>query len=699
MPVLSRRKVHPGFDFAPLVEQSAGQIFLGDAFDLFDRLADESVDMIVTSPPYWGHREYGLEHNWNFFNNIQNITANFTTESPGYAWYRDHDGVLGLEPYPEWYVAHLCEIFQKAHRCLKPSGSVWVNIGDTYFARWASIRENGRQGLSNQGRIRRKTPMGGIRQEKQLLLVPSRFAIAMQEAGWILRNDLIWHKPNATPRPEGDRLRLAHEHFFHFVKRPKEGRAAYYYDSRFAEPRQSDVVTVNVAAGEEGHTATFPRNLIIPRILSSSPPGGLVLDPFCGTGRALEVALEFGRQIIGFDKCEDFWKVAREKVNGMARPARPARKESGNYISEWFGRRVYPVVKLDGIKSISGANKDVCPFLTEALARKTECWKSANSKGVCTISSVSNRTRQDWLVCPHRVIHTDIVKESCARIFGTAAAGRYPVPVSALATAERLESFKTEIRKTGSGFLFFQDKLGGEISFGGTDKSPEMAFDITLVEILPQPAGQFALGRYGIMEIQTMDFHGSYRDAVSALNNALDLHGDAFPTTLQLNIDWAGRGVEGPNIANVFKRTFYQMMIKFQLSTGAAAAGTVLALPRSVWDSWQPFLGAPVLVPTTDGDFAIAGAPESALNSYICLFDLDASAGDPDPDATGVAGAKDISPVRIQSYIRVDPQTLAHYAFAEVPKEILNNISGMDLIMASIRTRLARWWPEISPGD
>lgn len=196
-----------------------------------------------------------------------------------------------------------------------------------------------------------------------------------------------------------------------------------------------------------------------------------------------------------------------------------------------------------------------------------------------------------------------------------------------------------------------------------------------------------------------MDFHGSYRDAVSALNNALDLHGDAFPTTLQLNIDWAGRGVEGPNIANVFKRTFYQMMIKFQLSTGAAAAGTVLALPRSVWDSWQPFLGAPVLVPTTDGDFAIAGAPESALNSYICLFDLDASAGDPDPDATGVAGAKDISPVRIQSYIRVDPQTLAHYAFAEVPKEILNNISGMDLIMASIRTRLARWWPEISPGD
>ncbi len=256
-----------------------GHVALGDAYDLLDELPKSSVDLIITSPPYWGHREYGLEHNWNLFNDISAVKRDFAIKSPGYSTYRNHRGVLGLEPYPEWYIQHLTQILAKAQRCLKPGGSMWVNVGDTYFARWANIRENGRQGLADEGRLRRKTPTGGFRQEKQLLLIPSRFAIAMQEAHWILRNDLIWHKPNATPRPEGDRLRMIHEHFFHFVKKPKEGRASYYYDVRFTEPRQGDVVTVNVTAGEEGHTATFPRNLIVPRILSSSPPGGYLLNP------------------------------------------------------------------------------------------------------------------------------------------------------------------------------------------------------------------------------------------------------------------------------------------------------------------------------------------------------------------------------------------------------------------------------------
>ena len=102
------------------------------------------------------------------------------------------------------------------------------------------------------------------------------------------------------------------------------------------------------------------------------------------------------------------------------------------------------------------------------------------------------------------------------------------------------------------------------------------------------------------------------------------------------------------------------------------------------------------MIPTDRGYMVIKEAPESALNSYICIFDLDASAGDPNPDATGVAGARDISPVRIDSYIKVDPQTLAHHAFTEVPKQMLSTISGMDVIMTSIRARLARWWPEIA---
>lgn len=289
------------------------QIFEGDAYDCFWRLPKNSIDLILTSPPYWGHRTYQQEHNWSILGDWRK-TGHGPEVIPPYDWYRAQGGVLGLEPLPEWYVAHLTEILTLAHGCLKTHGSMWINIGDTYFARWSSIRQKGRQGLGANPRERRRTPMGGFRQEKQLLLIPARFAIAMQERRWILRNDLIWYKPNVPPRPESDRLRLAHEHFYHFVKRPKEGRPKYYYDIAQVEPRATDVVTYNVRAGQDGHSATFPIELIRPRILSSCPPMGVVLDPFCGTGRALFVALHEGRRAIGFEIVPEYAKSARQQA-------------------------------------------------------------------------------------------------------------------------------------------------------------------------------------------------------------------------------------------------------------------------------------------------------------------------------------------------------------------------------------------------
>lgn len=286
-------------------------VLLGDAFDLIQTLAPNSVDLIITSPPYWGHRTYEQNHNWNILKEWAR-SGGEATASPTYDWYRKHGGILGLEPLPEWYVFHVVEILDHVKVCLKSDGNMWVNLGDTYFARWSSIRPKGRQGLGDKIRERRKTPMGGYRQEKQLLLVPARFAIAMQDRRWILRNDLIWYKPNVPPRPETDRLRLAHEHFFHFVKRPKAGRPKYHYDLREVEPAATDVVTYYVRSGQNGHTATFPEELITPRILSSCPPGGLVLDPFCGTGRALAVAVSNGRRAIGFDTSAVYVKAARE---------------------------------------------------------------------------------------------------------------------------------------------------------------------------------------------------------------------------------------------------------------------------------------------------------------------------------------------------------------------------------------------------
>jgi site-specific DNA-methyltransferase (cytosine-N4-specific) len=277
----------------------------GDAYDLIERLPENSVDLVITSPPYWGLRTYDLDHNWDI-HLVWKGSGHSIEEVPSYSWYRENGGILGLEPTPEWFVAHLVEILHKLWRVLKVSGSFWLNIGDTYFARWASIRPKGRQGLAGEKRFRRKTPMGGFRQEKNLLLIPARVATALQDSRWILRNDVIWFKPNVPPRSEKDRLRLAHEHFFHFVKRPSEGRAKYFYDKGKTEGEDVDVVRCNARAGDNGHSATFPSQLIRPRILSSCPSGGVVLDPFCGSGRAINEALKSKRRAIGFELSEDF---------------------------------------------------------------------------------------------------------------------------------------------------------------------------------------------------------------------------------------------------------------------------------------------------------------------------------------------------------------------------------------------------------
>ena len=294
---------------APEVDST---VRVGDAFDLIHGLRDGGVDLILTSPPYWGLRSYGHEHRDDVLAQWSE-TGRSPLEAPPYNWYRDAGGVLGLEPYPEWYVAHLVEFFSLARSKLKQAGSVWVNLGDTYFSRWSSIRDEGRQGLTGR-RLRRRTPSGGYLQDKQMLLIPARFAIAMQDAGWILRNDLIWSKPNVMPRPETDRLRLSHEHWFHFVLRNPRGRPSYYYDMDGCEDGARDVVTCFTTQGSNGHTATFPSALVKPRIVSACPPGGLVLDPFCGTGRALTEALQSGRRSLGFELSESFASTARGSI-------------------------------------------------------------------------------------------------------------------------------------------------------------------------------------------------------------------------------------------------------------------------------------------------------------------------------------------------------------------------------------------------
>jgi len=360
--------------------------------------------------------------------------------------------------------------------------------------------------------------------------------------------------------------------------------------------------------------------------------------------------------------------------------------ETGNHISEWLGHRVYPSVRANATH-FTRAEFGTCPFLTDSLGQRTPCVKGENSLGVCTVSSASNGRTQDWLVCPYRVVSSEIVRRACEYIFGRTVPRAHPKPVTLLKVESEIAAFKAHVTRNGVGYLFFQDKLGGEISVLATPASPEISFDITLVEIVPSPGG-FAVNRYGVLEVQTMDFHGSYSHAVQNLRDALRLHKGSFAKALQSNMHWTAERVEGPNIANVFKRTFYQILLKFQLSRRGAAAGSVLAIPQAVWDSWQPFLGAPLVERAADGSYRLRADNQTSksvdgTNAHICVFDLDSNA----PTA--------ISPIRLTMVIRVTAEALSHHAFNIVPARMLDSLSRNDFILARIKSRLASSWPDI----
>ena len=178
------------------VKRTDVTLYRGDARNVVAHLANASVDCIVTSPPYYGQRDYGVE------------------------------GQLGLEEHPQQYIDKLVATFHEAKRVLKPTGSLWVNLGDTYWS--GKGKPKGEDKKQKYRRFPRPQDNTGPRPwcvPKQLLLIPHRFAIGMQEDGWIVRNDNVWYKPSPTPDPVGDRCALAHEYVFHFVLKRR-----YYFN-------------------------------------------------------------------------------------------------------------------------------------------------------------------------------------------------------------------------------------------------------------------------------------------------------------------------------------------------------------------------------------------------------------------------------------------------------------------------------------
>lgn len=325
-----------------------GNILTGDALAMLRTLPDQSVQCCVTSPPYWGLRDYGVA------------------------------GQIGLESSPQEYVAALLPIFQEVKRVLRADGTLWLNLGDSYIGYHGNKQAHGSAAPSDKDGYRenmRATSVGanGLK-NKDMAGIPWRVAFALQDAGWYLRCDCIWAKPNPMPESVQDRPTRAHEYLFLFSKSER-----YYYDheavrepavatnthdytgqggyqapgqpihkgnrnqcdaeravtrysvrpgvdtkggnqgrgqitySRYTRNRRS-VWTIPTSPFPDAHFATFPPDLIRPCILAGCPAGGVVLDPFFGAGTVGVVCVEEGRRYLGIELNPEYVEMASGRI-------------------------------------------------------------------------------------------------------------------------------------------------------------------------------------------------------------------------------------------------------------------------------------------------------------------------------------------------------------------------------------------------
>lgn len=253
------------------------------------------VNCIVTSPPFYGQRDYGV------------------------------DGQIGLEEHPSEFIAKLVECFDACWPVLADNGSLWVNLGDTYWS-GKGEHKSGEQKQSARRfglRPQDKKGDGKLCKPKQLLLIPHRFAIAMQDKDWIVRNDNVWVKPNPIPDQVRDRCSRSHEYMFHLVK-----SRWYYFDK---EPVGHKALSGNVlppqdtweiapARSSHTHKARFSEELVRIPILSTTPKNGIVLDPFAGSGTSLLYARKKGFRTIGIDIKREFCQLMVDQLTENKEP-------------------------------------------------------------------------------------------------------------------------------------------------------------------------------------------------------------------------------------------------------------------------------------------------------------------------------------------------------------------------------------------
>ncbi|BEV16833.1 site-specific DNA-methyltransferase [Herbaspirillum sp. DW155] len=257
-------------------------IFEGDALTILRRLPTESVQCIVTSPPYWGLRDYNVADQ------------------------------IGLEPTLPQFIHRLQSVFAEARRVLKNDGVLWLNIGDGYTSGNRGWRAPDKKNPARAMGVRPNTPEG--LKPKDLMGVPWRLAFALQDDGWFLRADIVWNKPNAMPESVKDRPTRAHEYIFMFTKSEQ-----YYYDREAVlDPNGRNCRTVwniHTSPFAGAHFATFPPKLVEPCIRAASRPGDFVLDPFFGSGTVGLVAEQLGRRYVGLELHPEYVSLAVSRLS------------------------------------------------------------------------------------------------------------------------------------------------------------------------------------------------------------------------------------------------------------------------------------------------------------------------------------------------------------------------------------------------
>jgi site-specific DNA-methyltransferase (adenine-specific) len=269
-------------------------IFCGDVREVLGWLREDGVlaDCIVTSPPFYGQRDYGVA------------------------------GQLGLEQKPEEFISKLVDVFSETREVLNTTGSLWVNLGDTYWNGRGEHRGKDHKQAARRFGLRPQDRRGDgkLCKNKQLLLLPHRFAIAMQDREWIVRNDNVWVKPNPIPDQVADRSCMSHEYVFHFVTQ------RFYYYNRVAVGRKTskgtymppaDTWEVPLSKGGTSHKASFSEELVRIPILATTPSRGIVLDPFAGSGTSLLFAKRNGFRSIGIDIKREYCEVMRDSFRAL----------------------------------------------------------------------------------------------------------------------------------------------------------------------------------------------------------------------------------------------------------------------------------------------------------------------------------------------------------------------------------------------